>query len=345
MNSPRKTAALKFLQSNGWGEGRCEFLSGDASFRSYDRVTLGEKTAVLMDAPPEKEPLGPFTLMANYLTSQGYSAPKILAQDSENGFLLLEDLGDDLYSEWLKDAPVKEADLYMEAANFLIDLHKQEQAKPEIEEYSTELLLRESVLFIDWYLAATLGHAEAAALRPDYLKLWEELFENAPWLPNVVVLRDFHADNLLWLPEREGVAKVGLLDFQDAVMGSPVYDLVSFIEDARRDVQPETAMTVVNHYMQQMQWEPDAFRACYAMLGAQRNFKIIGIFTRLAQRDKKEHYLDLLPRVWQHLEHDLQHPIMRPMLKWLEQVLPDAAQRGVPNLSNNAKPKVNGSHV
>ena len=336
MNSARNEAAQTFLQANGWGEASCQFLSGDASFRSYQRVNLGEKQAVLMDAPPDKEALEPFIHMAKYLTNNGYSAPHIYAQDLETGFLLLEDLGDDLYSRWLNENPAQEAPLYLEAVNFLVDLHNQESL-PEIAEYSTELLLEESVLFIDWYLAAMIGHEKAAELRPNYLKIWQDLFENAPWLPNVVVLRDYHADNLLWLPEREGIARIGQLDFQDAVMGSPAYDLVSLLEDARRDVQPETVMTAVNHYLQQMQWDSDAFMTGYALLGAQRNLKIIGIFTRLAMRDGKDHYLPLLPRVWQHLEHDLQHPFLRPLKQWMEEILPSSSDRTLPAFDQTAK--------
>jgi len=337
MTAPRSELAQEFLRQNGWGEAQCSFLSGDASFRSYQRAVLGTQQAVLMDAPPEKEPLPPFIRMAEYLKRAGYSAPAILARDPERGFLLLEDLGDNLYSRFLEREPAREASIYLEATNLLIDLHRQKSSPPDIAEYDTELLLRESVLFVDWYLAAVIGSEQAATLRPEFLKLWQDLFERAPWLPNVVVLRDYHADNLLWLPERTGVARVGLLDFQDAVMGSPAYDLVSFIEDARRDVQPETSMTAVNHYIQQMQWDADSFMALYSLLGAQRNCKIVGIFTRLAVRDGKEHYLSLLPRVWKHLEHDLQHPILRPLQNWLQEVLPSPEMRGIPKLSEDRK--------
>ncbi len=336
MANPRNEEALTFLQANGWGAARCEFLSGDASFRSYQRVIMGDKKAVLMDAPPEKEPLPPFITMAEYLSSHGYSAPTILARDTKLGFLLLEDLGDDLYSQWLNVKPTHEATIYKEATNFLIDLHRQTEQPDGVAEYDVERLLEEAVLFIDWYCVATLGKDRAAELRPEFIALWRELFERAPWLPNVVVLRDFHADNLLWLPNREGMAKVGLLDFQDAVMGSPAYDLLSLVEDARRDVQPETAMTIINHYIQQMQWEADSFMACYAMLAAQRNSKIVGIFTRLAMRDDKHDYLALLPRVWKHLEHDMQHPIMKPLQQWMDKHIP-AEMREIPNLKDFKK--------
>jgi aminoglycoside/choline kinase family phosphotransferase len=345
MTTAKRAAAMDaFLQASGWGDAEVSFLSGDASFRSYQRVTLKGQQAVLMDAPPEKEPLEPFISIAEYLLEQGYSAPKILARDHDEGFLLLEDLGNDLYSAVLKENPVKEAKLYLAATDQLIDMHRKNQVTIDLPKYDETLLLEEAVLFIDWYVAAVLGHEKAAELRPGFLSLWQDIFARAPFLPPVLVLRDYHADNLLWLPERTGIARVGLLDFQDAVIGSPAYDLVSFIEDARRDLQPETAMTVMNYYLQQMRWDADAFRACYAMLGAERNLKIIGIFTRLAIRDQKPHYLELLPRVWNHLLNDIEHPMIRPLHNWLDRHLPDAEQRSIPPFAENQPaPKENRS--
>ncbi len=326
--TPERAAAIDaFLQANGWGDATYSFLSGDASFRSYQRVVDDKRSAVLMDAPPAQEPLSPFIKMDEYLIHLGYSAPIIYARDNDQGFLLLEDLGDALFSRYLARKPAEEAQCYLTAADMLIDLHRQTQLPDFVDTYSTEIMLRESALFTDWYLAPVVGQAEAAHARIEFLRLWKLLIERMPYLSNVVVLRDFHADNLLWLPKRDGVAKIGLLDFQDALIGSPVYDLVSLLEDARRDVQPETSMTVLNHYIQQMQWDFDSFMACYHLMGAQRNMKIIGIFARLAMRDAKPHYLHYLPRVWKHLHHDLQHPILRPIKNWLNAVLPQEAQQ------------------
>lgn len=310
-----------FLQRNGWGDAERRPLAGDASFRRYERVVEAARRAVLMDAPPDRESVQPFIQVDQYLVEWGYSAPRILARDVEAGLLLLEDLGDDSFTRLLKNAPLKEHTLYMKAGDLLVDLHQRDTARCDLPEYDEARLLDELALFADWYLPAVLG-AEAEKHRARLIDIWRGLLASMPFLPPVLVLRDYHADNLMWLPQREDVAQVGLLDFQDAVTGSPAYDLVSCLEDARRDLQPETVQVVLNHYLQQMAWDRSDFMAVYALLGAQRNTKIIGIFTRLAQRDGKMQYLDYLPRVWQHLHHDLQHPILNPYREWLDRVLP-----------------------
>lgn len=353
MTPERDKLALDFLKQCGWQSAEREFLSGDASFRSYERLKRGTESAVLMDAPPEQEPLSSFILVDEYLVNQGYKAPKIYGRDVQNGFLLLEDLGNDLFSHWLKSAPAQECELYIEAANLLVDMHQRHHPETEthplknkIPDYTVDLLLQEVSLFIDWYLTAHKGEAYAQKYRTSFLATWKKLLEQAPWLPEVIVLRDFHADNLIWLPHETRLHKVGLLDFQDAVLGSPAYDVVSFLEDARRDVQPETLMTTLNHYLQQMQWDADSFMTCYALLGAQRNMKIIGIFTRLAMRDNKPAYLDLLPRVWGHLHHDLHHSILRPLENFLDNILPEPHDRGIPSLfaTPSAAPAQGASH-
>ncbi len=320
-NHPQHIAA--FLAASGWGNAERNFLAGDASFRHYDRITEATRTAVMMDAPPAKEPLAPFIQVDEFLVNAGYSAPKIYARDLEHGFLLLEDLGDDSFSKVLQAKPTWEGKLYLAAADVLADIHQMEAPAISIAPYDTEKYLTEVSLFADWYLVAMLGEATAKSLRADYLAIWQEILAQVPWLPPVVVLRDYHADNLLWLPEREGVQSVGLLDFQDALMGSPAYDLVSLLEDARRDVQPETVQMTLNRYMQKAQWHKADFMVHYGVLAAQRNSKIIGIFTRLAQRDGKQHYLSLIPRVWGHLQQDMRHPILRPLAQWMDKHLPE----------------------
>ncbi len=318
-----------FLEKAGWGGAQRGRLAGDASFRHYDWVEKDGKRAVLMDAPPEKEPLAPFMKVAEYLLKRGFSAPQMLAADSGHGFLLLEDLGQDLFSRHLKEYPQREGSLYFAAADVLVELHQSSEHSIDLPEYSMEKLLEEASLFTDWYLPAMLGEAKAASLREEYMALWREVLTALPWLPPVVVLRDYHADNLIWLPKREGVANVGLLDFQDALLGSPAYDLVSLLEDARRDVPPEIMQITFNRYVQKMQWDKADFTVCYTVLGAQRNAKIIGIFTRLAKRDGKHNYLNMIPRVWAHLQQDLKHPAMKPLKEWMDKTLPEK-QRTVP---------------
>ncbi len=326
----RPQLKIEFLQQNGWRDARRQFLAGDASFRRYERLFAADgTTAILMDAPPDTEPITPFIRIDKQLIKWGYSAPHILAQDVENGFLLLEDLGDNSFSNWLRQHPNQELTLYKHACNLLIDMHQHANNSKTAQNsiappYSKKLLMDELMIFADWYLPTILGRSYAAEQRIIFLEIWDNLLASMPFLPECLVLRDFHADNLMWLPAREDIGKVGLLDFQDAVMGCPAYDIVSMLEDARRDLQPETVQIILNHYLQQMVWDKADFMATYALLGAQRNTKIIGIFTRLAQRDGKQQYLNFMPRVWQHLHHNLQHSILRPYSKWLNEIIPES---------------------
>lgn len=327
----RESAIVNFLTQAGWGNATRGKLAGDASFRHYDWLEKGGNHAVLMDAPPEKESILPFLKIGDYLVKRGFSAPKILAKDSSQGFLLLEDLGRDSFTSFLKEHPTQESKLYFAAADVLVELHQSAEIEIDLQEYNQEKLLEEAALFVDWYLPALIGEAKGASLREAYLDLWREILSCLPFFPPVVVLRDYHADNLMWLPEREGKAQVGLLDFQDALLGSPAYDLVSLLEDARRDIPPEIVQITFNRYVQKMAWDKSDFSVCYAALGAQRNAKIIGIFTRLALRDNKPHYLQLIPRVWGNLQRDLTHSALKPIKEWMDKTLPEN-QRIIPLL-------------
>jgi len=319
----RHQAIEQFLAENGWGGAQFSVLSADASFRHYYRVTGEKGIAVLMDAPPDKEPVAPFLKVAGYLLKEGFSAPQILAKDQAAGFLLLEDLGDLSYTRLLKQDSRRELAVYKEAINVLVALHQREADGFDVPQYNQELYLREVELFIDWCLAPTMPKAAVEEHRAQFLAMWRELLSNLPFFPDVLVLRDYHADNLMWLDGRSGIDAVGLLDFQDAVLGNPAYDLVSLLEDARRDIQPETVQVVLNYYLQQMGWDKQQFMAWYAVLGAQRNTKIIGIFNRLNHRDGKPHYLNYLPRVWQHLQYDLTHPLLKSYREWMQPFMPE----------------------
>lgn len=308
-----------FLARSGWEEAAIAPLAGDASFRRYYRLRHKDGTpAVLMDAPPDKEPVAPFAHVAEYLTDHAFSAPKILEQDVPEGFLLLEDLGDHLYSRYLLAKPQEERALYENAVSALKALHR--LTPPTLAPYTIAELMRELELFSEWFLPAS-GGKDATG----FLSIWKSLLEQSPLPSTVAVLRDYHADNLLWLPERQGLAKVGMLDFQDALLGHPAYDLVSLLEDARRDVTAETVSAMLEHYTQDMMAdEKHAFLNAYALLGAQRNLKIIGIFTRLWKRDGKPHYLSYFPRVWGHIEKDLQHPLLTELQDWMNREVPSA---------------------
>jgi aminoglycoside/choline kinase family phosphotransferase len=306
----RPAAIDAFLDAHGFGRATRAPLAGDASVRRYVRLTGGPRSAVLMDAPPATLDVRPFLEVAHWLRKRGLSAPEVIAADAAGGLVLLEDLGDDLFSRVLADRRIEPL-LYRTAVDLLAILH---QATPDLAlpPYDDAWLVREAALLVEWY-APDLGAAAAA----EYLAIWRDLLPAARVGDDRFVYVDYHADNLLWLPARPGLARVGLLDFQDARLGPTAYDLVSLLEDARRDVDPGLADAMVQRYLNaRPDLNADAFRAAYALLGAQRNAKILGLFTRLARRDGKPHYLDLLPRVRAHLTRDLRRPFLAPLRRW-----------------------------
>lgn len=330
--SDRLALSTAFLVRAGWGEAARGKLAGDASFRKYERLRRGAETAVLMDAPPPHEDVRPFLRIARELLRHGYAAPRILAEDAEHGFLLLEDLGDDLFARLLARG-ADETELYGAAIDFLLDLHRH-PAPADLGAYDEARLIDEVQLFTDWYLPALRGRETEAALRVEFDALWHDLSPSVALPPRVLVMRDFHAENLIWLPQRSGAARLGLLDFQDAVAGHPAYDLVSLLEDARRDVSPDLAEAMVRRYCAASSVDATAFRRAYAILGAQRNLRIIGIFTRLWKRDGKPHYQTFMPRMWGLLERDVAHPDLNSLRLWLERIVPaELRRRPLPGLS------------
>lgn len=329
--SDRAVLSHRFLLGAGWGSASRAKLAGDASFRKYERLQQGTDKAVLMDAPPPHEDVRPFLRIARELLNKGYSAPRILAEDVDLGFLLLEDLGDDLYARLLRQG-ADEATLYADAIDFLLDLHRH-PAAADLAPYDEVRLIAEVELFLDWYLPALTGHEADAKLRAEFQDLWHVLAPDVAKPPRVLVLRDFHAENLIWLPERPGVAKVGLLDFQDAVAGHPAYDLVSLLEDARRDVAPALAEAMLQRYIAGSGQDALAFRRAYAILGAQRNIRILGVFTRLWKRDGKPQYQNFMPRMWGLVERDLMHPALSDLRAWFDRVVPrDLRHQPLPGL-------------
>jgi len=329
-----------FLDAAGWGAATRVPLSGDASFRHYERLVGGPRPALLMDAPPPEEDVRAYGVVARHLVGLGYSAPQIYAEDGRAGLLVIEDFGDETYTRRLA-AGHGEEDLYALAVDLLIDLHCRgdalgaDPARPIVPPYDDDALLTEAALLTDWYLPAMTGRPTEATVRESYLALWRGLFPAVRALPRSLVLRDYHVDNLMWLADRSGTARCGLLDFQDARAGPVVYDLVSLLEDARRDIDPALAAAMRRRYLDAFpDIDRDAFDAACAILGAQRNCKIIGIFTRLCRRDDKPGYLVHIPRVWHLLEGDLDHPVLAPLARWLEA---HAAARGVPPVAQLAE--------
>lgn len=324
---PDRDALLAaFLARAGWDRAERRLLAADASFRHYDRLTGPGGSAVLMNAPPDKEPLGPFIAVARLLEGLGLSAPRLLAIDEANGFLLLEDLGDRTFTRALAEG-VAEEPLYALAVDTLAALHRRWQPAlgAGLEPYDLETLLAEALLLPDWYLPAVAGRPTSPDVRRAYEAAWRQVLAEVATRREALVLRDYHVDNLLILPGREGLAACGLLDFQDALLGARAYDLVSLLEDARRDVAPELAARMLERYLAAL---PDLDRAAfltdYALLGAQRSAKIVGIFTRLDRRDGKPRYLGHIPRLWRILDGDLRHPALAPVAAWFAEHLPAA---------------------
>ena len=323
MTAERARRIARFLDSAGWGGAARRPLAGDASFRRYERLERGSARAVSMDAPPPED-VRPFRAVAGYLAARGYSAPRVLAADAAAGLLLLEDLGSATYTRMLDEGAAPEP-LYAAAVDLLVDLHR--GAPPRwLAPYDEATCLAEADLLVDWFLPAVGAPADAAA-RAAWRAAWRAVLPSLPEAP-VTVLRDYHADNLMWLPERSGLARVGLLDFQDALAGHPAYDLVSLLEDARRDVPEALAEAMIARYLAAMpDADPTAFRAACDALGAQRNAKIVGIFTRLWKRDGKPGYLKLIPRVWRLLESDLARPGLGAARAWFDEHVPPALRR------------------
>jgi len=325
----RTSAILEFLDRAGWTGAERTTLAGDASFRRYDRVSKGSRIAVLMDAPPPAEDVRPFIRIAEHLTEMGYSAPRILARDVEAGLLLLEDLGDSTYTKLLTKGHDEDA-LYALAIDVLADLHSRSGTLPEgLPQYDEARLLAEAALLTDWYWPAIFGRELDPASRVAYLETWRSLVPLARALPDTLVLRDFHVDNLMLLP-RDGLGACGLLDFQDAVAGPPAYDPMSLLEDARRDIDAGLINRMKSRYLSHFpNIDPEVFTVSWTVLAAQRHAKVIGIFTRLAKRDGKPGYLAHIPRVWRLMENACSHPALAPLSTWLDEHIP-AANRITP---------------
>jgi len=307
-----------FVESAGWGEAALEPIPGDASFRRYFRLRqAGGETAMLMHAPPPEEDPSDFLHVGAWLAEQGMRAPAILATDAKAGWVLTEDFGDDRMREWLDDHPHDEVAAYEAAIDALVELHHRPAGPFPL--YDLPTYLRETGLLTEWYCPAQSLKVDAAG----YDAAWEAVL--APMIDRqsepITVLRDYHAENIMLLGGKAS-APQGLIDFQDALVGHPAYDLVSLLQDARRDVSVELEEAMLARYMTTMGADGD-FRADYARLGAQRNAKIVGIFTRLAKRDGKPKYLTLIPRVWAAMERDLAHPALEPVADWFSKNIPD----------------------
>jgi len=337
------------------------YLQGDASIRRYGRLARGEAgNAILMDWPrqPDGPPIRnglpysrlahlaedvrPFVAVANALAAAGLTVPRIHAQDLDNGFLVLDDLGDRVFGSEITGGATDQATLWSAATDALVELRRAPapQALPvdgngvhEVASYDTGAMAIETELLIDWYWPALRGAAVPDSERAAFTGAWADVFAELAKLPPGWVLRDYHSPNLLWLPEREGIARVGVIDFQDAMRGPAAYDLVSLLQDARVDVAPELEADLFERYCAGAAahgaFDREAFAFAYAALGAQRNTKIVGIFARLAKRDGKPGYLQHIPRLWRYLDRDLAHPRLAALRRWYDRNFP-ADARAIP---------------
>ena len=335
------------------------YLQGDASVRRYGRLLRGSRPgAILMDWQRQPdgpairnglpysrlahlaEDVRPFVAIANALHDAGLTVPRIHAQDLDNGFLLLDDLGDRVFATEIRTGAADQATLWRAATDALVAL--QDSPAPQslpvdgngvhhVSPYDSGAMAIETELLVDWYWPALRGAAVPQADRAEFVALWADIFAQLAKMPPAWVLRDYHSPNLLWLPEREGIARVGVIDFQDAMRGPAAYDLVSLLQDARVDVAPELEAQLFEHYCAGVAagrtgFDRDAFAFAYAALGAQRNTKIVGIFARLAKRDGKPGYLRHIPRLWRYLERDLAHPQLAGLKRWYDRNLPIEAR-------------------
>lgn len=329
--APRGTlppAWRDFLVRHGRGGSALHPLGGDASFRRYYRLGGEGDPALLMVAPAPHEDLGAYLRVAHHLRALGLSTPRVYASDEASGLALIEDFGDATFSRLL-DAGGDPAPLYRLAVDLLVRLQTHpDVAALELPAYDLRTLLREATLFTQWYWPAATGEACPEAVVTAYRKAWEAAVCALPAPPMTLVVRDFHVDNLMRLPGRRGPAACGVLDFQDALRGHPAYDLVSLLEDARRDVALGLADEMrARYFAGRPELERAAFMDGYGVLGAQRHCKVAGIFVRLSRRDGKHGYLEHLPRVLGLLDRHLEEPPLAPVRQWFARYLP---QRPIP---------------
>ena len=333
----------RFISANGWGQARISPILVDASRRSYARLTERGSTCLLMDSPPlaagpsvrDGKPywaiahsaatVQPFIDIASELDRCGLSVPGILAQSAAEGLLLVEDFGDRTFSmEISAGRPMH--DLYLAATDVLVELAGH-QAPASVPDYDSRALTIETSLLIDWYWRHATGTDAPKSVQAEFDDLWRDQVAPLTAAPRNWVLRDFHSPNLLWLPERQGIKKVGVIDFQDALAGPAAYDLVSLLQDARLDVPETLERDLLEHYMVRRSahgagFDRATFLHTYALMGAQRATKLLGIFVRLAKRDNKPGYLRFLPRIKRYLARNLAHPGLVDLRAWYEHNLP-----------------------
>ncbi len=362
--SERPGAREAFLKAHGLGEAAREPLAGDASTRAYTRLhPPGGPPLILMDAPPAAESapapadatpdqrislgynavtrlaagrVDAWAAVAAFLRARGLSAPAVVALEAEQGFAVIEDLGADLFRDRL-DEGADPAAVYGQAVDLLVDLHAEPPPASlpipgggvwALPTYDTLALKMGLDLWLQWWPPLVGMTAPPAVARAAWPELWAPVLARGEAGASVFTHRDYHAENLLWLPDRAGAARVGLLDFQDAVRGHPAWDLVSLLQDARREVPQELEAAMLDRYLAaRPELDATAFRADYAALGALNALRILGpIFARQISAFGREKYRAFLPRMWRMLERDLAHSDLASLKAWIDRYVPADAR-------------------
>ena len=314
----------QFLRTSGWSGAKTLPLAGDASARLYFRVQEPDRAAVLMDVADDPVASLPrFLDIGAHLERLGLHPPAVLAADRDAGLLLLEDLGNDLFARVMDHDPESELPLYRAAIDVLRIV--QDTPAPDLPAFDASTMAQIAGLAVLAYAGRPKGEMALIKVLRDLLVQIE------PHYP-VMVLRDFHAENLIWCPDSKGLMRVGLLDFQDAVLGHPVYDVVSLLQDARRDVSPSVEARVKSFARSLPNWNGDQFDFAFALLGAQRALRILGVFARLSLEHGKPGYVDLIPRVWGHLTRNLAHPELGDLGRTVRDLLPEPDNRHLNDL-------------
>jgi len=347
----RLKALRQFLAEAGFADAKRQRMPGDASIRSYARLIRDDGVVILMNSPRRPdgpatydgntysaavhlaEDVKPFVAIDNGLRARGLSAPSIHHADLDAGFLITEDFGNEGFIEGTPPRPI--AERYQAAVDVLVALHREtlpevlplaRQITYALPTLDTDAMLVEVGLMLEWYLPDR-GAEPANEMRAEFVTAWRDLLGKAAAMPKTWVMRDFHSPNLIWLGERSGISKVGIIDFQDAVLGPPAYDLVSLLQDARIDVPEQLELALLTRYIKARHtaddsFDPAGFAEIYAIMSAQRNTRLLGTFARLNRRDGKPQYLRHQPRIWTYLSRSLAHPVLSGLREWYSANVP-----------------------
>lgn len=309
----RNAIVENFVANSPWHNWVCAPIAGDASARRYLRLTSGSDTVILMDAPLENdEETQPFVELANFLNARGYAAPEVLAHNPEQGIIILSDLGEIDFAQWLLAKPADEQMLYQSATDILLGL----------EDIDAPQHLKQMTPTVGAEMVAIIGTHYSHKGTNDLCAQVHLALETFAPDPNTLALRDFHAENLIWRSEKIGDDRVGLLDFQDAFLAPPGYDLASLLRDARRNVSPQVADAAIDYFAERTKAK-GPFRTSLACLGVQRNLRILGVFARLVTDLAKPRYLAFMPRVWGHIVQDLQDPALADLRQAVMDTVPE----------------------